>query len=108
MRIDVADFRAPTQAQLVTGLVALLRAMGDAPERDVYIGCRAGIGRTGTIIAALAKLAGEADPVGWTRAHYHPEAMETPAQRDCVAALDCAAVWAATCSLPESPRRPPA
>ena len=86
----IPDFSAPSQPDLVAALRALLAAMQAAPELPVYIGCRAGIGRTGMMIAALAKLAGEADPVGWTRAHYHPEAVETAAQHQAVVDLDCA------------------
>jgi len=93
--IDVPDFSAPTQAQLVHGLAATLRLMRDAPGLPVYVGCAAGLGRTGTFVAALARLAGIAEPVAWTRAHYHPRAVETPAQEAAVAALDEAAVWAA-------------
>jgi len=93
--IDVADFAPPTQAQLVDGLARILVLMRDAPHLSVYIGCAAGLGRTGTFIAALARLAGIGDGVAWTRANYHPRAVETRAQADAVAALDVAAVWAA-------------
>ena len=89
----VADLAAPTQAARADGLVALRRAMRAAPERPVYIGCRAGLGRTGMVIAALAKLAGQGDPVGWTRRHYHRRAVETLAQEAAVAALDAPAIW---------------
>ena len=93
--IDVPDYTAPTQAQLVEGLATTLRLMHDTPALPVYVGCAAGLGRTGTFIAALARLAGIADAVVWTRAHYDPRAVETPAQEAAVAALDEAAVWAA-------------
>jgi hypothetical protein len=44
----------------------------------------AGVSRTGTVIACLAVRAGAApaDAVGWTRAHHHRRAVETPWQRD--------------------------
>ena len=86
--LPIEDFQAPSQENLINGLRALLLAMRVQPDAPVYIGCRAGIGRTGMVIACLAKLAGVDDPVGWTRAHYHPDAMETEAQRAAVAALD--------------------
>jgi protein-tyrosine phosphatase len=91
--LPVADFAAPSAEALADGLVALLRAMRAAPEREVYIGCRAGLGRTGMLIAALAKLAGHGDPVGWTRLHYDPRAVETEAQARVVLELDTAAIW---------------
>jgi protein-tyrosine phosphatase len=93
--VDVPDFTAPTQAQLHQGLLETLRLMEAAPGLPVYVGCAAGLGRTGTFIAALARLAGIEGAVAWTRAHYDPRAVETPAQEAAVAALDPAAVWAA-------------
>ncbi len=93
--LPLADFQAPAPAVLVAALARLLAAMRAAPEAVVHVGCRAGFGRTGTVIAALAKLAGRDDPVAWTRARYHPAAVETAAQADAVAHLDTGAVWAA-------------
>ncbi len=92
--VDVPDFTAPTQEQLHQGLLETLRLMAAAPGLPVYVGCAAGLGRTGTFIAALARLAGIEDAVAWTRAHYDPRAVETLAQEAAVAALDPAAVWA--------------
>jgi hypothetical protein len=93
--IDVPDFTPPTQAQLHDGLLRALRRMHAAPDLPVYVGCAAGLGRTGTFIAAMARLAGIEAAVAWTRAHYDARAVETPAQEAAVAALDVAAVWAA-------------
>ena len=93
--IEVPDFTAPTQAQLVDGLVRTLVLMRDAPQLPVYVGCAAGLGRTGTFIAALARLAGIADSVAWVRTNYDPRAVETADQEAAVAALDLDAVWAA-------------
>lgn len=95
VRIDVPDFTAPTQAQLHQGLLETLRLMEEAPGLPVYVGCAAGLGRTGTFIAALARLAGIEDGVAWTRAQYDRRAVETQEQEAAVAALDVAAVWAA-------------
>ena len=93
--IDVPDFAPPTRAQLHDGLLQTLRLLRDAPDLPVYVGCAAGLGRTGTFIAALARLAGVEGAVAWTRAHYDARAVETAAQAEAVAALDVAAVWAA-------------
>ncbi len=93
--IAVPDFTAPTQAQLVDGLVRTLVLMRDAPGVPVYVGCAAGLGRTGTFMAALARVAGIEDAVAWVRANYDSRAVETAAQEACVAALDVDAVWAA-------------
>ncbi len=91
--LPIADYGVLSPAALADGLVALLLAMRAAPERAVYIGCRAGLGRTGMLIAALAKLAGQGDPVGWTRVHYDPRAVETAAQEQAVAVLDVPSIW---------------
>lgn len=93
--LPLEDFQAPAPGALVAALAALLVALRAAPDAPVHVGCRAGFGRTGTVIAALAALAGHADPVGWTRLHYHPAAVETPAQEAAVADLDSGAVWTA-------------
>ncbi len=92
--IDIPDFTAPTQAQLVDGLVRTLCLLGDAPGVAVYVGCAAGLGRTGTFMAALARMAGIDDAVAWVRANYDPRAVETPEQAAAVAALDVDVVWA--------------
>lgn len=49
----------------------------------VEIACNGGIGRTGTVIACLAILAGlsPTEAIPWTRTHHHPHAIETPWQR---------------------------
>ncbi|GAT69102.1 protein-tyrosine phosphatase [Planomonospora sphaerica] len=49
----------------------------------VEVACDGGVGRTGTVVACLAVLAGldPADAVAWTREHHHHRAVETPWQR---------------------------
>ena len=81
-RIDWPDFwlpRDPEHCALLLG-----RAHQHALDGGrVEIGCRSGLGRTGSAIAALAILAG-VDPrqaVRWTRQHYDSRAVETAWQR---------------------------
>ena len=95
MVLDLEDFTAPSQAALHDTVSDLLVRMRQAPDAAVYIGCRAGIGRTGTLIAALAVVAGHPEAVAWTRRHYLAGAVETEAQAAAVAALDPGAVWSA-------------
>ena len=47
------------------------------------VACGGGIGRTGTVIACMAVLAGHPadDAVAWTRRTYRRRAVETPGQR---------------------------
>ena len=52
----------------------------------IEVGCLGGCGRTGTVLACMAVLAGvpPADAVTWVRAAYRPEAVETPEQEEWV------------------------
>lgn len=72
---DAAAFRAALQH--FAGLLAA------SPDRIGYVGCRAGLGRTGLALGCLARMAGViGDPVAWVRAAYDPRAVEMPAQED--------------------------
>lgn len=80
------DFRTPRDprdaAARITAAYRLARS-----GRRVEIACTGGTGRTGTVIACMAVLAGHpADAaVAWTRSHYRPRAVETPGQRRWIA-----------------------
>lgn len=72
---DAAAFRATLQR--------FVRLLAASPDRAGYVGCYAGLGRTGLALACLARMAGIAgDPVAWVRAAYDPRAVETPAQEE--------------------------
>ena len=63
---------------------AIVRAYEQARAgRRVEVACGGGIGRTGTVIACMAVLAGHPadDAVAWTRRNYRRRAVETPGQR---------------------------
>ena len=81
-QLDVPDFGLPDEAGLRTVLTQMLAAMRTAPDGAYHIGCKAGLGRTGTVMACLAIMAGavEGDPVAWLRAAYFQGAIETPGQ----------------------------
>ncbi|MCA3279698.1 MAG: protein tyrosine phosphatase [Roseomonas sp.] len=85
-QLDVPDFGLPDEAGLRAVLTQMLTEMRAAPDDAFHIGCKAGLGRTGTAMACLAILAGaaEGDPVAWLRAAYNAEAIETPAQEEFV------------------------
>jgi len=85
-RLDVPDFGLPDEAALRGVLQQMLAEMRAAPDGAYHIGCKAGLGRTGTAMACLSIMAGavEGDPVAWLRAAYNAEAIETPAQEDFV------------------------
>ena len=81
-QLDVPDYGVPDEAGLRAVIAQMLEAMRAAPNDAYHIGCKAGIGRTGTVMACLAIMASavEGDPVAWLRAAYFQGAIETPGQ----------------------------
>lgn len=86
------DFGTPTHAAMHVGVRRAIEAV--LAGNDLYAGCGAGIGRTGTFMACLVKVmfdyaAAEAtsdlevshDPVLYVRKHYLGHAVETSGQR---------------------------
>ncbi|MFA1540555.1 phosphatase domain-containing protein [Actinomadura monticuli] len=80
--LDWPDFRLPRDRDEAVRQVRALHERA-AAGAAVEVACGGGVGRTGTVIACLAVLAG-VDPSGavaWAREHHHPRAVETPWQR---------------------------
>lgn len=86
--IQWPDFGVPRHRS--EALAVLRHAYRRAAEQRVEIACGAGVGRTGTAIALLARMAGvpAAEAVGWARTHYRARAAETPWQRRFVVTAD--------------------
>jgi hypothetical protein len=80
--VDWPDFLLPRDTESAVANIRALHERARAGER-VEVACGGGVGRTGTVIACLAILAGltPADAIPWTRTHHHPRAIETPWQR---------------------------
>ncbi len=81
--LEWPDFGVPGDDEQV--LWAVVAAVGRARSgQDVLVGCRGGIGRTGTIVAAIAIACGVPayQARAWVRNHYHPSAVETDQQHD--------------------------
>ncbi|GAA0944817.1 protein-tyrosine phosphatase family protein [Pseudonocardia zijingensis] len=80
--IDWPDFRTPRHPGEAAARIAEAYGRARSGER-VEVACTGGTGRTGTVIACMAVLAGHpaGDAVAWTRSHYRPRAVETPGQR---------------------------
>ncbi|HTF53320.1 MAG TPA: protein-tyrosine phosphatase family protein [Pseudonocardia sp.] len=80
--IDWPDFRTPRDSEAAAALIRHAYLLARSRQR-VEVACVGGIGRTGTVIACMAILAGHPadDAVNWTRRHYRPRAVETPGQR---------------------------
>jgi Protein-tyrosine phosphatase len=86
--IEWEDFGLPAEPQRATDQIraAFERARGG--ER-VEVGCAGGLGRTGTVLACMAILAGvpSAEAVAWVRENYDERAVETAQQEEFVAAF---------------------
>jgi protein-tyrosine phosphatase len=84
--IEWQDFGVPADGERAVAQIesAFARARGG---EGVEIGCLGGLGRTGTVLACMAILAGvdPAESVAWVRRHYRPEAVETAEQEAWVA-----------------------
>lgn len=75
------DFGLPTNPELAAQQI--VEAFGRARGGElVEVGCLGGSGRTGTVLACMAVLAGvpQAEAVAWVRANYRPQAVETADQ----------------------------
>jgi protein-tyrosine phosphatase len=83
--IDWPDFGLPEDAESAAGKIeaAFTRAQGD---ELVEVGCLGGSGRTGTVLACMAVLAGvpARQAVAWVRGAYKPGAVETVEQEQWV------------------------
>lgn len=81
VRFPIPDFCAPEAAPAFGHL--LIDLLGRlARGQGVFVHCRGGIGRTGTVLACLLKTVGEgSDPVEIARAIYIRGALESPEQR---------------------------
>jgi protein-tyrosine phosphatase len=80
--IEWPDFMLPKDTARAVELIGDLHRRALDGQR-VEVACGGGIGRTGTVVSALAVLAGVpvAEAVDWARANYQRRAVETPWQR---------------------------
>ena len=99
IRVEVVDFGVPDPDAL--RLRALYACYVALKGESIYVGCGAGIGRTGTFLAVMARIMNpecdgarqrgypKADGVtGWLREKYREGAVETSAQDELVNSLD--------------------
>lgn len=84
--IDWPDFRVPRDDAAADAAIKHAYALARS-GKQVEVACEGGTGRTGTVIACMAILAGQpaAEALAWTREHYRPRAVETPGQRRWIA-----------------------
>ncbi len=83
--IDWEDFGLPADPQRAAAQIRAAFARAQAGER-VEVGCAGGLGRTGTVLACMAVLAGVPSDaaVAWVRSNYDERAVETVEQEDWV------------------------
>jgi len=81
--LDWPDFGVPTDRAAVIATLSSLLDRARSGQR-VEVGCYGAHGRTGTALAAMAVLCGEAPDraVAWVRAAYCDRAVETDEQAD--------------------------
>jgi protein-tyrosine phosphatase len=83
--VEWQDFGPPRDGERAAEQIRAAFARARAGER-VEVGCVGGLGRTGTVLACMATLAGvPADEgVPWVRRNYNVHAVETEEQEEWV------------------------
>jgi protein-tyrosine phosphatase len=83
--IEWEDFGLPADAEATADAICNTFRRAKHGAR-VEVGCIGGLGRTGTVLACMAILAGIApgQAVHWVRGHYDSAAIETPEQEEWV------------------------
>jgi len=83
--IEWPDFGLPVDPERAADQIVAAFALAKE-GKGVEIGCIGGLGRTGTVLACMAILAGipGSDAVGWVRTYYNENAIETEDQESWV------------------------
>ena len=103
LTIDWPDFGLPSDPERAARQIVEAWESAKAGVR-VEVGCLGGLGRTGTVLACMAVLAGvrSGSAVNWVRRHYRAGAVETRDQETWVAWF---ARWIERHSKPSRARR---
>ncbi len=82
VRLDWPDFSVPADRAAADGEIKAAYERARSGQR-VEVACVGGHGRTGTVLACMAILAGVPadEAVGWVRAAYCPRAVQEPSQQ---------------------------
>lgn len=85
--LPIQDFSVPSDdAQVRKALRHVFSSL--LRGRNVYVGCMGGFGRTGLMMALIAKVMAYPDPVQYVRTQYTKQAVETRAQEAYVENFD--------------------
>lgn len=80
LHFPIRDFSVPDMRETQKLVDQIVHKM--MRRQPVYVGCMMGQGRTGTILACVAKaFKAPGDPTLFVRANYNRHAVETPQQR---------------------------
>lgn len=79
--VNVKDFSTPDPNEV--RMAAMMGLNAALYGRSVYVGCGFGIGRTGTLLGLMARIANPKiiDPVAYIRKNYYSKAIETRDQQ---------------------------
>ena len=73
--IPTQDFKTPDRKLLYRGVAQALDFI--LAGEPLYVGCMGGKGRTGLMLAIIAKTFGVVNPIGYVRKNYYAHAVET-------------------------------
>ncbi len=95
LHFPIKDFGVPRPVDFEELLITLINIADTG--RVLYVGCYGGIGRTGMVVAGLARaLVITDDPVRWARTNYLGHAVETDGQQELIRIFNVNRVRAAT------------
>lgn len=87
IELEITDFGVPkNKAVFLEALRSTMEILNK--NEPVYVGCFAGIGRTGMFLGSLARALGVDDPLRYVRTYYNKRAIETQEQYDFMMSLD--------------------
>lgn len=95
LHFPIRDFGVPSARSFEDLLIRIIQRAEEG--RVVFVGCYGGIGRTGMVVAGLARvLVAGTDPVLWARGYYLGHAVETEQQERLISTFDVNRVREAT------------
>jgi protein-tyrosine phosphatase len=78
--LPIMDFSVPDdKAKLNEAIINIIQEMIEK-KNTVYMGCFGGVGRTGLVLACIAKSLGIENPISYVRENYSPRSVETDEQ----------------------------